>query len=162
MAPAPRRTSERPIASARPLPRFGLHVRWRPHNSEVARGSTASAGAREAALLSLLRADVRVAARARDGGDSQPRGAEVRVPQLLLPPHDSRWLLRRPAVRRDGRRVRGRAGVLLAGRAGARHAAGAVRRRAARARPLGRGPYSYPPPPGRGRPAGGSAAGPGG
>src|SRR3989440_8026168 len=116
MAPAPRRTSERPIASARPLPHFGLHVRWTPHNSEVARGSTASAGAREAALLPLLRADVRVAARARDGRDSLPRGTEVRVSQLLLPAHDPGRFLWRPAPRGDGRRIRRPARVLLAGR----------------------------------------------
>src|SRR5207245_3509865 len=75
-----------------------VRVRRTPHNSEVARGSTASAGAREAALLPLLRADVRAAARARDGRDSQPRGPEVRVPQLLLPAHDPRRSLRRAAV----------------------------------------------------------------
>src|ERR1041385_1715221 len=98
------------------VPSLWVRVPCTPHNSEVARGSTASAGAREAALLPLLRADVRAAARARDGGDSQPRGTEVRLSQLLLPAHDPRRLLRRPALRRDGRGVRRRSRVLLAGR----------------------------------------------
>src|SRR5207244_5929290 len=77
------------------------------------RGSTASAGARQAVLLPPLRADLRAVVGARHGRDPRPRRPEVRVPELLLSADDSGRLLRRPTVRGDGGGARRRLRRLL-------------------------------------------------
>src|SRR2546428_8905604 len=90
MPPRPGRARCGPGYCAAP-PRFCL-VSRAPltifRRREVPRGSAAVRGARQAVLLPPLRADLRAAARLRDGGDPHLRRPEVRVPELLLPPDD--------------------------------------------------------------------------
>src|SRR3989442_3782936 len=90
------------MAGASRFPQFDFRAPLTPLTLEVSRGSTASPGARQAVLLPPLRADLRIVAGARDGGDSRPRGPEVRLPELLLFADDSRRLLRRPTLRAPG------------------------------------------------------------
>src|SRR5258706_14416299 len=99
-----------------------------PLTLEVFRGSTASPGARQGLLLPPLRADFRAAAGARHRRHPRPRGAEVRVPELLLSAVDSRRLLRRPPLRRDCGGGRGCAPPFPSVPPGARPAGPAPRR----------------------------------
>src|SRR5207249_2979045 len=97
-------------------------------------GPAALGGACQAVLLPQLRADFCAAPRVRDRGDPRPRGAEVRVPELLLFADDPRGLLRGTPLRGVGGVVRRRAGVGLPVRTGTRHATRVLRSRAGRAR----------------------------
>src|SRR5207247_5947723 len=155
--PAPARCAPRYCAAQ---PRF-YFVYPRPltifRRREVPRGSATVRGARQAVLLPPLRADLRAAARLRDGGDPHLRRPEVRVPELLLPPDDPRRLLRRPPLRGAGGPVRRRPGAVLPVRPGARHAARVLRRRAARARAVGGVPDPHGLPRGHARRAAGGA-----
>src|SRR3989441_8827907 len=126
-----------PIARGGRFPQFDFCAPLTPLTLEVSRGSTASPGARQAVLLPPLRADLRIVAGARDGGDSRPRGPEVRLPELLLFADDSRRLLRRPTLRGHGGRICGGARLFLPVPCGARHFSPPLRRRAAPARGLG-------------------------
>src|SRR2546425_3165219 len=101
----------------------------RQFDARSLRGPATLTGARQVLLLPPFRADFRTAPRVRHGGDPRLRGAEVRVPELLLSPDDPGRLLRRPAVRgAGGGGLRGPRGVFFQrGRAG--HAGAGLTRR---------------------------------
>src|SRR2546425_11734979 len=86
----------------------------RQFDARSLRGPATLTGARQVLLLPPFRADFRTAPRVRHGGDPRLRGAEVRVPELLLSPDDPGRLLRRPAVPGGGGAAfRGARGVVF-------------------------------------------------
>src|SRR2546426_2110799 len=104
------------------------------------RGPSPPGGAHQAVRVPPFRADLRARARARPDIDSRLRGAEVCVPELLLSADDPRRLLWRPAFCGAVGGAPPRPGVLLPVRAGSRHAARILLRRAAGAGAVGRVP----------------------